>query len=347
MPLLATDLLDWPLEGPVCDEVGAWRSWWRASGLGREAPALIALRGGHAADRLGWAFAAGYQAALRALVARPGWPAWAPEDLVALCLTEATGNRPRDLQASARRLHDGGWRLDGRKRWTTLGPACDQLLVVARDGDAVAEAEAQGASPARPARDAALAPAGAPAAAPGGPAAAAAAPVLIALRVPAAAPGLVFEPMPPTAFVPEVPHAGLGLNGVVLPAAARLPGDGWNDVGKPFRTHEDTLVAVAVLAHLLREARRLDWPTDWRQRALATLQVLLVVADRPVADPCTHVLLAGALDGAQALYADCPALWARTPDDAAAARGPRDLGLMQVARGARLQRAERAWQRLG
>ena len=319
MPLLATDLLDWPLDGPVCDDVHAWRAWWRGSGLGREAPALIALRGGHAADRLGWAFAAGYQAALRALVDRPGWPGWAPEDLVALCLTEATGNRPRDLQASACRTPDGGWLLNGHKRWTTLGPACDQLLVVVRDADADADAATD---------------------------AAAAAPALIALRVPADAPGLRFEPMPPTPFVPEVPHAGLSLAAVHLPEPARLPGDGWNDVGKPFRTHEDTLVGVAALAHLLREARRLGWPHDWRQRALATLQALLVAADAPASEPRTHVLLAGALDGAQALYAECPALWARTPDDPAAARGPRDLGLMQVARAARVQRAERAWQRL-
>ena len=314
----ARALLTAPPRQIPCDDVTTWRTWWRASGLGRQAPVLIALHGGYAADRPGWAFAAGYQAALRALAAQPalrtGWPGWAPEDLAALCLTEPTGNRPRDLQATGRPTAEGGWQLDGHKRWTTLGTACDQLLVVARDADVPV-------------------PEGAP-------------PRLAAWVVPVAAPGVALQAMPPTAFVPEVPHATLALAAVHLPAAARLPGDGWNEVGKPFRTLEDTLVPMAMLAHLLAEAQRLQWPTGWRQRALATLTALAAVAEAPPLDAATHVLLAGALDQAHALYAEADACYTATPGNPAATRWARDRPLLGVARGAREQRAAVAWQRL-
>ena len=51
-----------------------------------------ALLGGFDADRVGWAFASGYQAALRALL--PELPA---DAVAAFCVTEESGNRPRDI----------------------------------------------------------------------------------------------------------------------------------------------------------------------------------------------------------------------------------------------------------
>ncbi len=44
---------------------------------------------------MGWAFAGGYQAALRAL--RPELP---HDSMVALCVTEEAGNRPRDIRTT-------------------------------------------------------------------------------------------------------------------------------------------------------------------------------------------------------------------------------------------------------
>ena len=50
-----------------CACVGAW--WPRQVALGaNRAPLHGAIAGGYAADRLAWAFCAGYQAALRALL---------------------------------------------------------------------------------------------------------------------------------------------------------------------------------------------------------------------------------------------------------------------------------------
>jgi hypothetical protein len=73
------------------------------------------------------AFAAGYQAAVAALV-----PELAGRT-ACLCVSEAGGNHPRAIEA---RVHDG--RVTGTKCWSTLADRADVLLVAAsegRDGD--------------------------------------------------------------------------------------------------------------------------------------------------------------------------------------------------------------------
>lgn len=109
-----------------CGTVADWWPQWLALPADAD-PATLALLGGLAADRVGWAFAAGYQAALRAL--RPALPR---STMAALCVTEAGGNRPRDVLTTITPLPDGRVRVDGAKRWTTLGPAATLLLVVGR-----------------------------------------------------------------------------------------------------------------------------------------------------------------------------------------------------------------------
>lgn len=302
-----------PPRAPTADTVDDWWPGWSALATApgaAAAPLALAIDGGFAADRLGWAFAAGYQAALRAL--EPSLP---PDALAALCVTEAGGNRPRDVLSRFEPAADGGWHLSGAKRWTTLGPRGSLLLVVGRlatgpDGDADAR------------------------------------PALRVARVPVPSPGLRIEPMPDTAFVPEVPHARVVLDGVRVPAAALLPGDGYTRVVKPFRTLEDLHVTAAVLAWLLREARARGWPADLRERITATLTALAALAAGPMTTPAAHVALEGALQWAQAVYRDADALWAASPDDPATARWRRDTPLLRVAQAARAQRAARAWEQL-
>lgn len=280
--------------------------WWASAAQGGTAFDL-AVRSGFRADRLAWAFASGHQAAIRALL-----PGVAPQQIVAFCLTEPGGNRPQDLRTTRQAGPDGGWRIDGEKHWATLGPLCTDALVMT-----VPAVEAAG-----PRR------------------------ALRLLRVGAGTPGLQIEPMPPTAFVPELPHARIHLRQVAVPATARLPGDGWECHGKPFRTLEDQLVTAAVLALLLREARALDWPADFRQRLLATLHALCHLSDAGLHEAAGHLGLAGALAWAGALYAEASALWAATPEAPAAQRWQRDAPLLALATGTRAQRAARAWQQL-
>lgn len=87
-------------------------------------PVDRALVGGAVADRLGYAFAAGYDAALHALV-----PDLAADTAACLCVTEAGGVHPR---AIGTRLRDG--RVTGRKTFVTLAGDADVLFVAASAG---------------------------------------------------------------------------------------------------------------------------------------------------------------------------------------------------------------------
>jgi hypothetical protein len=146
--------------------------------------------------------------------------------------------------------------------------------------------------------------------------------------------------------VPEVPHAQLRLNGVHVAEAALLPGDGYDNCVKPFRTIEDVHVTLAVLAYLLRESRARRWPPAFTGEVVAAIGLLQQIAQDDVGAAATHVALAGALRVAHRLYSEVSALWAAVPDDPAAQRWQRDLPLFEVAGAARAQRAARAWERL-
>lgn len=296
-----------PPQADTIDNLALWWPRWCALGeLGLD-PAVLALKAGFDADRVGWAFAGGYQAALRAL-----WPELPHQTMAALCVTEAGGNRPRDIRTTITLQGDGGLRIDGAKRWTTLGPISSVLLVA---GLWPAPVDAQH-------------------------------PLIRLVAVAVPSPGLTLTPMPATGFVPEVPHAQVLLEGVRAGSAALLPGDGYDRYVKPFRTIEDVHVTLAVMAYLLREARARGWPAALREELVGLLCLLLGLAHDDASSATTHVALAGALHWAQRLYGDATTQWAAGSADAAAQRWLRDLPLMQVAGTARAARAERAWARM-
>lgn len=288
-----------------CEDVTRW--WPAYLELARtwKNPMDRAMVAGFSADRAAWAFAGGYQCALQALF--PGLP---EDALAALCVTEAEGNHPRAIRSALHRA-GSGWRLEGAKRWTTLGPEGALFLVLARE----AEIEGERAS-------------------------------LRIARVPSAAAGVRVEPMPPTRFVPEVPHARVIFDAVTLPADALLPGDGWTQYAKPFRTVEDAHVNAALLAYLLREARRLGWPHGWIERAAALLLALRALAAEDPSRPQTHIALAGILETAASVMGDAESNWNASPGEAARERWLRDRELLKVASSARAQRTESAWRTL-
>jgi hypothetical protein len=296
-----------PTDVPSCASVAEWWPRWRQGAALAATTAEQALRGGFDADRVAWAFACGYQAALRALL--PQLPA---DALAAFCVTEETGNRPRDIRTRITAHAGGTVTLSGTKRWTMLGPDSSVLLVAGVMGPAAPNARA----------------------------------LLKVARVAVGSPGLQLLPMAPTRFVPEVPHARIVLDEVRVDAGALLPGDGYERYVKPFRTHEDIHVTLAVLAYLLRETRQRRWPGHLAERLCATITVLCELAACPADAASTHVVMAGALAQAHVLFAEAGTLWAELGDDPAAQRWQRDAALFGVAGAARSQRTARAWERL-
>jgi hypothetical protein len=254
-----------------------------------------AARGGAAADRLGFAFAAGYQAALRALV---------PDlrGIASLLATEDGGAHP-----SAIRTRLDGGRVVGRKRFATQGLEADTLLVVASIGEDAGRNR------------------------------------LRVVRIPADRAGVTRTPLPDTPFCPEVHHAEVALDVAVAPDEV-LPGDGYDDALKPFRTLEDVHVHAAALGFLLGTALRFGWPREAAERLLAQIVPAPALAAAPRA-PAMHVALAGWLASTRRLVDELAPEWARVDADWRA-RWERDRPLFAVAEKARALRTRAAWERV-
>lgn len=107
---------------------GDLASYWAATEEARSTftlPAERAVVSAASADRIAFAFASGYQAALCAL-----FPALGRHELAALCATEEGGGHPRDI-----RTRLDGTRLTGAKKFVSGAELATQLFVVASIGE--------------------------------------------------------------------------------------------------------------------------------------------------------------------------------------------------------------------
>lgn len=266
-----------------------------------------AMRGGALADRLGFAFVAGYSAALACLGAQSG--AKRPLPLRAsLAATERGGPQPRAIETTIApdpRRPDM-FVVDGVKTFATMGTLADVFLVAAAEG--VGEDGR---------------------------------PRIRLVRVGARATGVTVEARPPTPFAPEVPHAIVRMAGVSVAGLDVLPGDGYARYLKPFRTIEDLHVLAATLTYLLRLARA-ERISTLAECVVAHLHTLAAIAMPPEGTPQAHVALAGVFASVRALLAEHHAALVALPDEVGA-RLARDLPLLAVAEVARAARTAAAW----
>jgi len=304
----------WVLEYAAAGNWGKYDSleaWWARFVVVRKLwsnPVDQALVGGVVSDRLAYAFAAGYQAAVRALV-----PSAPGDRIVSFSVTEEEGAHPRAVRTTLREVpgQTGMWRLTGRKRWATLSSTGGLAFVVASTG--IGE---DGRNRLR------------------------------VVEVPLDSPGITLRPMPPTPFTPEIGHAEIVLEDVAVPSTAILPGDGYSNYVKPFRTVEDAHVGAAVLGYLLGIAIRYRWPAAVREDLMclcATARALALGDPKGVE---THLGLAGLFRGLGGVMDGAESLWPLV-DAETRARWTRDVGLLQVASNARGRRTEAAWKSLG
>lgn len=301
------DPLSAVLRPPEPSRAADVRAFWNDTAAARAAfsqPIDRAIASSAFADRVGYAFAVGYQAALSALV-----PTLDPLQIACFCLTESGGGHPRAVATRLEHI-DGDVVLTGEKRWSTMGPFSDVLIVVAREGT-----DEHGR------------------------------PRLKAVQVPRKSGGLTIREMPSPPFAPEVPHAEVSLEGVRIPPELVLPGDGFVDYAKAFRTIEDVYVNAAVLSYLMAVAARHAWPEGVRERGAALLLTLREIGRRDPKSAETHIALAGLLELVGRLVSEAEPEWSRVGDDERE-RWQRDRGIVQVASKAREQRRQRAWQSL-
>jgi acyl-CoA dehydrogenase len=161
------------------------------------------------------------------------------------------------------------------------------------------------------------------------------------VRVRAAAAGVTITPSS-APFVPEIPHAEITLERVAVSEADLLPGDGYDDYVKPFRTIEDLHVHAALLGYLIGVARRRRFATDTIESLLALVATTRSIALADPKSPTTHVLLAGTFRLLAREVAAVEAMWSQSPDDEWQ-RWQRDRVLLQVASKAREARRDKAW----
>ncbi len=289
--------------GPVRTFDGA-AEWWTdhvARTRDLERPIDRAILGATVVDRLGFAFAGAYAAALSALV--PSLPAGT---LASLAATEDGGAHPRAIETQLGTDGDG-LVLSGKKRWVTLGPEGGVCFVVAR------RAESAGLER----------------------------PVLALVRVPVGAPGVTVTPLAHMPFVPEIPHAELSLERVRVAPEDVLPGDGYERYLKPFRTIEDVHVNAALLAWLSSIGARAGWPRPVRERLATLLVAARTIAGEDPSSAVTHIALGGLLSAVHALVGEIDPLWASTQGETRAlfARDRALLSVASKARAARLDKA--------
>jgi acyl-CoA dehydrogenase len=294
---------------PQPDPLQSLDDWWRRhleSSSRFQSTVDVALAGGFRADRLGFAFASGYHAALRSL-----FPRMPPDHRAALCATEAGGAHPSAIQTRLSGSHgEGPLRLSGSKAFVTLGTEAETLFIVASEGE-----DEQGRNRLR------------------------------VVMVDARRGGVHFNVLPPAPFVPEIPHAELELRDVAVSPEEVLPGDGYTRYLKPFRTVEDCHVHAAFLGWVLQVARRSGWPERVQDEALALAVAIRGLAQSDPTSPAVHVALGGALELCQRFVKGLEEWWPQA-DALTRERWERDKGLLGVAGKARAKRREVARQRL-
>ncbi len=123
-PILLRSLLRPP--EAFSGELSGFLKSWRQAAPDPERPIDAAIRGGLRADRLGFAFAAGYRSALAALLPNG-------ENIASLCITEAEGGHPRAIRTRLEN-RDGRLLLNGEKLWSTLAESGEYLAVLASAG---------------------------------------------------------------------------------------------------------------------------------------------------------------------------------------------------------------------
>lgn len=267
----------------------------------------IAVVGGFVSDRVSYAFASGYESAIRHMV--PDLPRGA---VVAFCVTEEGGGHPKAIESTLKETDDVSgkkrWILNGSKKFITCANEAEMVLAAASTGISL-----DGKNQIRI--------------------------VLVNKKTP----GISVEPMEQLPFVKEISHGRLHFKDVIVMESQILEGDGYSDYIKPFRTIEDIHVFGAILGYLFRVASVFDWPNDIREGLLSMITTLRSIS---LCDPISkevHIVLGGVFRGLSDLLYRADSYWDKVDKDTREG-WERDRVLLSVAGRARERRLASAWE---
>ena len=307
-------ILDWLLSQEIAHNsaplpsMAEWKRLYEQDSAGYSTAVDRAIVGGFVADRLAYAFIAGYQGALHRLC-----PSLPRTPFAALCVTEKGGGHPRAIESRLTMI-DGtadkpSWRLNGSKQFVTCANEVEYLLVVASTGLA-----ADGKKRLRV--------------------------VLLSRNTP----GLTIKPMKPLPFVPELSHGTLHFEEILIEASQLLPGDGYTRYVKPFRTIEDLHIFAAILAYLYRIATQYSWPQAQKEQLLSLLLTTRTLSLAEPSAPAVHIALGGLHTQIEHFLKHSTPYWAQT-DATVRQAWQRDKALMNIAQSTRHKRLAAAWAR--
>jgi len=263
-----------------------------------------AIVGGRISNNMSFAFAAGYQSAIQSL--------FKPEtrQLASLCVSEKHegkhGNHPRLIQSSLTQQNDQR-SLNGSKSFITGACEAEFLYIACSTGSNKDHR-----------------------------------PNIKMLALPANQPGIQISETAKLSFVPEVSHGEACFSDVIIANQQILPGDGYLDYIKPFRTIEDIHVFAAVLGFLLGQAMDSNWQHSSIERILSLLVTLRTIGHMPGNQASTHLVLAGCRSQMESLIAETDDEFKQLSPESYA-DWQRDKALLSIASKAHQARTQKAW----
>jgi acyl-CoA dehydrogenase len=304
------NVLDWLLshhrkiDAKEISSLGEWKDIFFRNVSGWNEPIDRAVIGGFFSDRAGYAFAAGYEAALMKLA-----PTLPERSIVSLCVTEEQGGHPGMIKSTLQKAGaDGPWTLNGSKKFITLADEADMFLVAASTGTSPNNKN-----------------------------------VIRIARVERNAPGIEVARMPDLAFVPEIGHGIVRMHEVTVEDSRLLPGDGYTKYIKPFRTIEDLHVSAAIEGYIFRVAGLYQWPHRIMEQIAGLLAGTRALAREDPSSPGVHVALGGLRAHMLSVFESTGKYWKMT-DAATRSNWERDGALLGVAEKSRIRRLEKAWE---
>ncbi len=298
---------------------GHWREMFLNLRARWEPPIDQAIAGGFESDRIGYAFAAGYQSALLQM-----FSGIKNDELASICISEEGGAHPRAINTRYNDDGQGGGVLDGQKKWSTMAPVAQTLFIAAvrvtAQDDPANGAASKTVAQDKPRKN------------------------IVMLRVAKTAAGLHVKSMPETPFTPEIMHGLTSIDGVRTKSSDLLDGDGYSRYIKPFRSIEDTFVTAACAAFMLRIGLASAWPPAVVGDLLQLLTVLRTISAADPLDPSVQLVLDSASRSMARLASTEQPQW-QLVGEPQRSRWERDLPIFSVASSARAARLDSAWQR--